>query len=170
MSNNGTEAMDTSAAGDPSDDNADQELVLEGGDDAPDSPESNEDEEDGEEGEDGGGDGQPESSSSKPTRAASKKKRSKARKSKRKSAREALPDPSLNSSDVICASLGMTNVDFEYTPDDYQEITSGKVSHFLSITHRQCSGDQSGGVNDEKSLYDRNQSASDPSLNSHHRE
>jgi hypothetical protein len=32
---------------------------------------------------------------------------------------------------VICASLGMNNVTFDFTEDDFREITSGKVSRFV---------------------------------------
>lgn len=38
-----------------------------------------------------------------------------------------MPDPYNNTSDEVCAQLGVSNVDFEYTEEDHELITSLKV-------------------------------------------
>uniref|UniRef100_A0A183BL78 PHD-type domain-containing protein n=1 Tax=Globodera pallida TaxID=36090 RepID=A0A183BL78_GLOPA len=55
----------------------------------------------------------------------------KGRKGKRSSrsggSREQLPDPYVHSGVELCTILSMANVDFEYTEDDFENITSGKT-------------------------------------------
>lgn len=74
--------------------------------------------------------GEPSASSS----SKSKKRKSKSRKSKKSkpSGRDYLPDPYTLSSQECCDQMGVTNVDFPYTEDDYENITSAKVwmEHF----------------------------------------
>lgn len=109
---------------DTAEDTDDQHLGPDAGEDDDDS--SNDDEADDDNGEADAAD-QAESSGG-PTKAKPKKRRSKGRKShKKKSTRETLPDPNFNTSDDICAQLSMTNVAFDYSEDDFDQITSGKV-------------------------------------------
>uniref|UniRef100_A0A914C339 Uncharacterized protein n=1 Tax=Acrobeloides nanus TaxID=290746 RepID=A0A914C339_9BILA len=65
-------------------------------------------------------------SSSKVRRRKGKGRRS-SKKGKPVSAKESLPDPNSMSSEEICSQLGLTNVEFEYTADDFETITSLKA-------------------------------------------
>ncbi|KAI1709997.1 CHDCT2 domain-containing protein [Ditylenchus destructor] len=83
---------------------------------------------------------------SKSTKSRKKKGRSK-KSSKKKGSKEVMPDPYNNTSDEVCAQLGVSNVDFEYTEEDHELITSLKA---FSTRFRQKLQDANPKINSTK--------------------
>lgn len=50
---------------------------------------------------------------------------------KTKVGKDSLPDPCTSTSDDMCTSMGIVNVDLEYTEEDFETITTAKVNLLL---------------------------------------